>query len=473
MKTGIKSKLSAVAKAINAELRGGDVEFTGVQTDSREVNPDNLFLARKGEDSDGHSYISQAVKAGAVACIVEKQWINSNELNTPALVVEDSSQALFDLARFWREKLNCPVICITGSNGKTTTKELLAHVLAKVIGQGTASIKSFNNHVGLPLTILSASREDRWLVLEAGMNHSGELKVLGGVAKPDIAVVLNVAEAHRGYFNDVSEIADAKCELLSEVKSDGTILINTDNLELVKGFDRIKNKIPKTTAVLSFGGSEKSDFAFSDVKNEGFSGVSFSFRFRQGSYSVKVPLLGAHNAYNACACLALAHIAFSDQKLEKFCSALADATSASMRLQIEKVGTVSFVNDAYNANPESVKAAINAVASIAGKGNFGVVLGDMFELGSEAARLHQEIARHAVDNGCKFLIMLGDFAGDVVAEASSHGLKDSFACKEIDEVIKLLSGGEIQADLVLVKGSRAMAMERVIKEYKEKIERNN
>ncbi|GAG86401.1 unnamed protein product, partial [marine sediment metagenome] len=207
------------ARAVSDAPSEGELSFTAVCTDNREAVKNSIFFARTGEQTDGHRFIEAAVSSGATACIVSDSWANSADAktlinkmpDTVFLAVKDTTIAFGDLARWWRQQLNVPVIAITGSNGKTTTKEMVRHALEQLVGAGTANEKSFNNHVGLPATILKASRSDKWLLLEAGMNHAGELRYLASIAKPSVAAVLNVGPVHLEYFSSLSVIADAKC----------------------------------------------------------------------------------------------------------------------------------------------------------------------------------------------------------------------------------------------------------------------
>ena len=254
----------------------------------------SAFFARRGERQDGHQYVEEAFRRGAGVCVVEQSWDSSRLDQTAAgslIKVADCTEALGRLASYVRRKSDVPVIAITGSCGKTTTKEICRSLLSSVLGPGTASIKSYNNHVGLPLTLLNASDDSRWFVLEAGMNHSGELDYLGAIAQPDVAAVLNIGPVHLGHFHSLSEIADAKCELLKHLSGQKKAVVLQGDRELEQGLRRSKQAGSEFEQV-SFALDQDADYVAREIEREGERSTRFKLLNRGEEVSVLLPYLG-------------------------------------------------------------------------------------------------------------------------------------------------------------------------------------
>lgn len=451
-----------------------EVMCSGVQVDSRLVNEGNLFIARPGENSDGHEFLSQAFASGAVAAVAERSWIEtaagSEELKTlqgkyssqpwVVFVVDNSTTALGELARSWREHLAIPVVAITGSVGKTTARQLIQAVLESNFGSGTASEKSHNNHIGLPMTILRASVGDRWLLLEAGMNHQGELRYLGAIARPDVTVLLNAGPVHLEFFESVAAIADAKCELLAETSPQGLALLNGDDEEIIAAAERLAN-VHSLPRVEYFGLSGDFFASASDIVLDDLARPSFVLRVRGESELLRLGLYGSHNVYNALAAAAVACSLDPGLSLKSIVGSLSQVHSPEMRFQVENIAGKLIINDAYNANPVSVKASLEAANVLANGRRLAVVLGDMLELGSQSEDLHRQIGAVAGRLNIAALICIGQYAERTVEGALAAGAKRAFAAENIEQGLSLLST-LMDTEIVLFKGSRGMALEKMI-----------
>lgn len=473
-----KESIQKTAEVFSATILGGnDAQINeglieGVCTDSREVKPGMLFVARKGEDSDGHQYLEQAFASGASACVVANDWSETNQKDYPGvlLCVDSPTESFQTLAKNWRGRFQFPVIAITGSNGKTTTKEILKTVLHESVGKGSANIKSYNNHVGLPQTILDADLNQNWLVLEAGMSAKGELSQLTAIANPDIAIALNVGPAHLEFFETLADIADAKCEIFSHLRGDAKAIIGCDDAELVAAYQRSLPQTGEARKTVTFGLSAEAHFRATNISLVGEQGASFDVCSEEEVVSANLPLFGKHNVLNALAAVAAAKSAFPELKLEVICKALKLAIGPPMRLEPIRVSGVTILNDTYNANPVSMKSGVETAAELAGDGRFGLIIGDMLDIGPNHQKMHREIGELAGSLGAEIVIALGDNASNVIEGAKGSGVSEvviaSSATQAVDE---FLSRGGGALDVVLVKASRDMKLERVVEELKERL----
>jgi len=363
------------------------------------------------------------------------------------------------------------VIAITGSNGKTTTKEILSGLLSDLVGEGVASHGSYNNEVGVPLTILAAGKDASWLVLEMGMNHPGELTILSKVGVPDAAVILNIAPAHIGNFDSIAQIADAKCEITAGLKDGGALVIPDFDNNLSASLERKKDLgSQKNLNKLYFGSSDgEVAVGLSKITSAGIKGIEFQIEVNEESQMVTLPLLGEHNAYNVAAAVAVISHFFSVE-LEKIVQSLARAKGARMRLEVREYQEALVINDAYNANPTSVEAAFKALSSF--KEPLIVVLGDMGELGEQSADFHKEVGRLASKLSPALLVAVGDFSEDIIGGARSAGLERAGRLVAISsgesnvdnisrDVLSEISIAE-QKPVILIKGSRAAGLEQVV-----------
>ncbi len=472
-----KFSFSQLVEAVDGIKVFGDPdrEIHGVQTNSREVQPDCLFVARRGLVTDGHKYLEDAVDRGASALIVDSLWLEQAKENDSLqsfsdslmVVVESSEEALLSLAAWWRGQLSCPVIAITGSNGKTTTKEILSGLLSDLTGKGVASQGSYNNEVGVPLTILAADKDVKWLVLEMGMNHPGELTRLSKVGVPDAAVILNIAPAHIGNFESVDQIADAKCEIVSGLKKDGILIVPSFDEVLRPALERLKKKQKYITLQFGTVGSGELAVSLSDISSSGFQGIEFNLSRKGESQKMILPLLGEHNAFNVAAAVTAICELFSID-LKEISESLPKVRGAKMRLEIEEFEKAILVNDAYNANPRSVEAAFKTVESF--QSPLIIILGDMGELGEKSEEFHQEVGRKAAQLSPMLLVVSGSFSKAILEGAEQNpgqGRRVSIAVGEDSpEAIsqEVLSEIAIARDrpVILVKGSRSAGLERVV-----------
>ena len=440
-------QLSAASLAMHGSLIGDDSAFDCVGTDSRAVRPGQLFVALKGERFDGHDYAEQALAQGAAGVVLEKNTANL----APAIVVEDSYLALGQLAAHWRAKFAIPVVAITGSNGKTTVKEMLSAILAVKAG-GMASIHAtvgnLNNHIGLPLTLLKLRDSHQYAVLEMGMNHLGEIAYLSDLAKPTLALINNAGTAHLGELGSRDKIAQAKGEIFAGLAANGVALINAD--EDYAAYWRALNAGKK---ILTFAMDQAADVQASYQERAGDCMVNL--RTPAGEVDFVLPVMGVHNVRNALAASAAAYaLGVSNADIA---TGLAGFSAVKGRLQNKMaIHGARLIDDTYNANPDSMKAAIDVLANQTGEKI--LVLGDMGELGTDAARLHREIGQYAKAKGLKQLYCLGELSLEMV-----HGF--ALGARHFDDAALLAEAIKPQLSAqvtVLVKGSRFMKMERVV-----------
>ncbi len=441
--------LSEAAKALGSTWVGEDVLFTAVGTDSRSVEKSQLFVALKGEKFDGHAYAAQALAQGAAAVMVNQ---SANLSGLTALVVEDTYQALGQLAAFWRGKFSVPVIAITGSNGKTTVKEMVAAILRAEAGQCErvlATVGNLNNHIGLPLTLLKLREHHDYAVVEMGMNHRGEIRYLTQIGKPDVVVINNAGNAHLGELGSYEAIAEAKGEIIEGLADHGIAVLNADD----RFFDYWKN-LAQGKKMFSFGLQTGADVcAAFQLKADG---SDITIKTEQGDVDVSLAVPGEHNVMNALAATA-ATLAL-DVPLSQIKVGLENFHGAKGRLQVvQGAQGARVIDDTYNANPMSMKAAIDVLRSVTGR--HILVLGDMGELGSDAEQMHREIGAYAKNVGIEMLYTLGEMSAQISA-AFGQGAKHF---QEVGLLVEDLKKNMVENATVLVKGSRFMAMERVVK----------
>ncbi|HPX88641.1 MAG TPA: UDP-N-acetylmuramoyl-tripeptide--D-alanyl-D-alanine ligase [Methylophilaceae bacterium] len=438
--------LSEAAAAIGGSLIGADVRFASVGTDSRDIARGQLFVALKGDHFDGHDYLEQAMNQGASAVLVSE-----DKGVTPAIVVNDTCQALGKLASFWRKKFTAPFVAITGSNGKTTIKEMLVAVLANHAGGAEkihATVGNLNNHIGLPLTLLKLRAHHRYSVLEMGMSHLGEIAYLADIAKPDVAVISNAGTAHIGEVGSRSNIAQAKGEIFSGLTGDGVAVINADD-----DYADYWKSLNTNRKIVTFGLNANADVSATFKEKSGACHVQLTTKMGQADFMLNA--LGTHNVRNAlAACAATVALGIS---IKEIADGLSQFHAVKGRLQ-RKLGVnhTLVIDDTYNANPDSMRAAIDVLAKLSGKKI--LVLGDMGELGSDAPRMHAEIGAYAKAADIEVLYCFGELSQ---AAVNSFGV-GARHFSHIDTLIDALLQEMRQGDSVLVKGSRFMKMERVV-----------
>ncbi|NOU40263.1 MAG: UDP-N-acetylmuramoyl-tripeptide--D-alanyl-D-alanine ligase [Methylotenera sp.] len=439
--------LSEAAIALNAKRVGADVQFDSVGSDSRNVKAGQLFVALKGENFDGNTFADEAIKKGAAAVMVSDSAVEVE----PALLVQDTRLALGELAKYWRSKFDAPVVAITGSNGKTTTKEMLAAILS-VAARGSdkvhATYGNLNNDIGVPLTLLKMHASHKYAVVEMGMNHLGEIDYLTHIAKPNVAVINNVGSAHIGELGSRANIALAKGEIFSGLQADGVAVINADSEYAADWLALNTNR-----KVVTFGLSQQADVTANYQELQGVSLMNLDTP--NGRVEFKLKVQGAHNISNALAASTAAFalgVSNADiaQGLENF-----SGVYGRLELKAACHGAL-LIDDTYNANPDSMRAAIDVLAKYAGEKI--LVLGDMGELGSEANNMHAEIGAYAKAAGLTTLYCLGKLSIEMV-KSFGVGAQHFSSPEEIAEAVlpQLTS-----STTVLVKGSRFMQMERVV-----------
>ena len=443
--------LSEIAKVLNGRLIGEDVRFAGVSSDSRKPAAGNLFVALRGNNFDGFDFVDSAFEAGAVAALVNSDSYRRVQTQCPMVLVEDTRIGLGQLASYWRSKFDIPLVAITGSNGKTTVKEMLASILRLTAGNPDAVLATkgnLNNDIGMPLTLLQLNAAHRYAVIEMGMNHSGEIDYLTRIAAPDVALINNASGAHLEGLGSVEAVAQAKGEILAGLSAHGTAVINADD-----AYAEMWRALAGAHQLLEFGMSPDADV--NGTWQPTADGIHLDVTAPQGMFAAEVHAYGEHNALNALAATAAASAL--NIPLEKIAAGLERFGAVTGRLQHKTAQNgAKLIDDTYNANPASMRAAIKVLAQTGGKRM--LVMGDMGELGSQAAQLHAEIGTEARRAGIERLYALGRLSSHAVREFGEGAMHF-----ENIEDLQAVLGREVNANCcVLVKGSRFMRMERVV-----------
>ena len=423
-----------------AKRVGENITVTGLSTDTRTIKDGELFVALKGPNFDGHDFIRTAIEKGAVACLVQ------NKVNTDAVVTKDTHQALGLLAKAWRKKFKKIVIAITGSNGKTTVKEMIASIISQ--NQSVmATHGNLNNDIGVPLTLFRLNKDYDAAVVEMGANHLGEISYLTSITLPDIAVITNIGSAHLEGFGNIENTAKAKSEIFQGLAESGTAIINADDT-----FFNEFTKATKKHKVLSFGMND-ADVTCTSESNS--TGSLLRVSTPKGGCNIELKLLGSHNVMNALAAIA-ASIA-AGIPLEQIVKGLEILKPVNGRLQIKQgINNSIVIDDTYNANPTSLNAALNVLRDFSGK-HF-LALGDMGELGKDADSLHIDAGRYAKESGVDSIFSYGKIAEKAAKEFGSNG----YCYDKHEDMIDALRN-ELSSDItLLVKGSRSMHMENVV-----------
>lgn len=445
-------RLSEAAFALGVEHAGGNPLFTSVGTDSRTVKPGQLFIALRGQHFDAHHYIGAARAAGAVAVVTDVEGAMLAPVDMPRIVVNHTHTGLTQLAYAWRSRFTGPLVALTGSSGKTTVKEMLAAILREITdGAVLATRGNLNNEIGVPLTLLELRETHRCAVIELGMNHAGEISRLTRLARPDVALINNAGRAHIEYLGSEEAIARAKGEIFEGLFSDGTAVISADD-----HYASLWKELSNKNKYLSFGIIQPADITASYELNAQSSTMDITTPAGTVRATVNAP--GLHNVRNALAACAAAFAL--DVPLEAFAAGLATYAGVKGRLQRKSAhGGATLIDDSYNANPESMCAAIDVLARA--PGTRLLVLGDMGELGERAAACHAEIGEYARRAGIDELYATGEAAMNMVA-AFGAGARHFPRIDELLPAVKKRLGPDTT---VLVKGSRFMQMERVVEAF--------
>lgn len=439
--------------------------FPGISIDSRIISDTDLFIAIKGKIHDGHSFIEDLISRGVCGFLIN----NKNKEALPisdfkkkeitCVCVPDTIKALGDLALFRRKQTEVSVVAITGSNGKTTTRAMTTSILKQRFNI-LATIENFNNEIGLPLTIFRLERDHQWAVLEIGMNHLGEIKRLAQICAPDVGVITNIGPVHLEGVGSIKGVLHAKGELLDEIKPDGMTVLNVDDQRT----DYLVSRA--STKVLLFGLSEKAVVRGESVKQHNF-GTTFTLTIPTGTVSIKLGIPGDFMVSNALASAATGYLL--GLTVEEIKSGIESFKPVWGRMNIIKTKRgIHIIDDTYNANPDSMKAAMSVLRSLKGKKRGFFVAGDMHELGDQAELMHKMIGFLSAGSSITQLYVSGKYA-EVVAEGALQGDMDSrniFTGSKV-EILENLTESLYSGDWVLVKGSRKMGMENIVKGLEE------
>ncbi|WP_110112014.1 UDP-N-acetylmuramoyl-tripeptide--D-alanyl-D-alanine ligase [Bacillus sp. CGMCC 1.16541] len=449
----VKTVNEISAMLLGSELKNNsEVKIEGVSIDTRTIKENNLFIPIKGENFNGHQFIKKAIENGATATLWNKDEPNPPE-DIPVICVDDTLKALQMLAEAYRHQLKVKVVGITGSNGKTTTKDMVEAVLSTTY-KVLKTEGNFNNHIGLPLTLLRMKEDTEIAILEMGMSSRGEIEFLSQLAKPDVAVITNIGESHLQDLGSRDGIAEAKLEIVSGLHEDGKLIYTGDEPLLVS---RLKDKSIKT---VTFGQSETLDLYPISVEQQE-SGTRFTIN-KQQDQLFYVPVLGQHNVHNALAAIAVGR--YFDLPFHKIAEGLKNLRLTSMRMEVQKTSSgLTIINDAYNASPTSTKAAIQLLKDMDGYEKRIVVLGDMLELGDQEKEFHFEIGEFIDPTYVDYVFAYGPLSTYII-----EGAKQAFASERIahfddkEMLAKELKAVVSSRDIIVVKGSRGMKLEEVV-----------
>jgi len=448
--------LSQIAQFAGAPLSSGDggVVIDRIVTDSRTIRPGELFVALRGENFDGHDFVESVATSGAAGALVDHGW-KGNVSNKFALIrTTDTLLAYQKIAANYRRSLTLKVLAITGSNGKTSTKDFAASVLARKF-RVTKTEGNFNNHVGLPRTILEASSRDEVAVWEIGMNHPGEIAALSDIAAPDVAIITNIGVAHIEFMGSREAIAREKAALAEAVGPQGTVILNAD--------DPFSKEIAaRSRAKVMFAGTENATVRATEIRQTA-DGSEFTILEGAHRCRAQLPVPGLHMVQNAL--LAVAAGRAFGLSIEECAAGLAVAPLTKARLQIKQIGGLDFLDDSYNANPDSMKAALRTLVELDTEGKRVAILGEMRELGAESERGHREVGETAATLEVDHLITIGAAAETIAKGARAAGLRNVSSVSSTREAADLLGDIAAPGDLVLIKGSRAAKTEEVIEQF--------
>ncbi len=435
--------LAILADVLHASLVGKDAVFTGVSTDTRTLKPGDLFVPLKGPRFDGHAFLAEAIAAGAAGVLLDRA------ISTPLahVRVDDTRRALGDLATFWRQQFSMPVIAVTGSNGKTTVKEMIASVMSET-GAGCVTRGNLNNDIGVPLTLVRLRSHDRYAVIEMGMNRRGEIEYLSRMARPTIAVITNAAEAHLAGLGTVKDVALAKGEVISGLANDGVAVINADD-----AFCHLWKELASPRKCITFGLGYGADVTARYKAHA--RGSAIHLKTTQGEIDMRLPLIGRHNVMNALAATAASLV--GGASLQQVRAGLEKLEAISGRLELkEGISGARVIDDTYNANPGSLAAGLQVLKDFGGERV--LVLGDMAELGESADDIHRRVGELASQIGVNRLFGLGKLSRFAVKSFGKGGKHFDDAQAMIEALIDCM-----HSDMtVLVKGSRLMQMEQIV-----------
>jgi UDP-N-acetylmuramoyl-tripeptide--D-alanyl-D-alanine ligase len=456
----MKLPLSRVAEILSAN-RITSIDPTAVATgysiDSRTIRPGELFFAVKGEKMDGHDFVTQAFGNGAVAAVVSKERLGTvtPHVAPPTFIpVDDTLHALQNLATAVRQLWAKPLIAVTGSAGKTTTKEAIAHVLASKFNV-YKSAGNFNNHFGLPLMLLKLEPDHDVAVVELGMSHAGEISELAKIAQPNVGVVTNVAPVHLEFFNSIADIARAKYELIQSLPINGTAVLNGDD-EYVSQFGRdFQGK------VVTYGVGPTALVRAENFEARGEQGSAFDVLVDGFRERVSLPLVGKHNVSNALAAVAVG--LERGLTLREAVSQLASLAPTDKRGEVVRFGNITVINDCYNSNPKALAAMVDALAAMPARRRI-VVAGEMLELGPQGEEMHRAAGRHIAEQKIDFFLGVRGLAQSMVDSAKQAGIHAEFVASAV-EAGQWLATNTHDGDIILLKASRGVKLEKALEAW--------
>ena len=440
-------QMSELAQSVHGRIQGGDALFSSVSTDTRSIQPGALFVALSGPNFDGNAFVSRAAEKGAVGALVREDAANAP---LPTVAVDDTRAALGSLAATWRGKQQAKIYAVTGSNGKTTVKEMLASILA-LEETGIATAGNLNNDIGMPLTLLRLRQGDVYAVLEMGMNHAGEIARLTDIARPDVALINNAAAAHLEGLGSLENVARAKGEILQGLGADGIAVLNADD-----AFFPLWKELAGARRIISFGLADAADVSVSIASSQSraLAGERMRMRTPRGEVDIRLPLPGQHNVMNALAAAAAALA--GGASLEQIRQGLENMQPVAGRLVVlTDVNGATILDDSYNANPASMAAALDVLAGYPGEKI--LVMGDMGELGEDSLEQHEQIGVLAKSKGVDRLLAVGEQSRLAVEAFGGGG-------RWFEDQTILLAALQPRLNndtAVLVKGSRASRMDRI------------
>lgn len=441
-----------IVAATDGVLLCGDdsIAINTVTTDSRKAQEKTLFIPLIGERQDGHTYIGQAIEAGAV-CLTQNDYSGEGTV----IKVRDTKKALGDVARYYKEMYPIKSVAITGSVGKTTTKDMISAVLSEKYNTHKTP-NNFNNDIGVPLTMFGIEKEHDMAVIEMGMNHFGEIEYLQSIADTDCAVISNVGMSHIENLGSREGIFRAKMEIAKHYTRDNTLIINGDN-------EFLKTLTDTQYEVIKFGMDKSNDIYAKDIKNLGLMGVEFTAVYSGGEFAVVVTQPGVHNVYNALSAIAVGlHFGVSEAECAR---GLKNCQYTASRLEVSDFGGVEVINDCYNSSPDSVRAALKVMCESTKQKKIAV-LGDILEMGEYARDAHYELGRDVYQNGIDILITAGDNAKELARGAIEAGMENVISFDTTDELKEKINGLIDNKSCVLIKASHGMEFAKLVDEIK-------
>ncbi len=448
-----KITVNEIALATGGELfcKDKNTTISSVSIDSRSISEDTLFVALKGEKTDGHDYIEKAYENGAVAVLCEKK-IDSQK---PFIVVENTQKALGELAKYYKKKFKIKTVSVTGSVGKTTTKDMIFSVMNTQY-HTLKTEGNFNNELGLPLTIFKLNKSHEAAVLEMGMSAFGEISYLADIAKPDVAIITNIGMSHIENLGSQEGIFKAKTEICENFNKDNLLIVNADDKYLKKALEF------KGFNVIGYGIETQCDYMARDIENLGLEGTKFTTSIYNRDYRIHIKTPGVHNVYNALAAIICG--VWYNIAPNRIVDGIENFSLTAMRMSIEKVGSYTLINDCYNSSPDSVKAALKVLKTQ--NTRKVAILGDILEMGDYAKDAHYELGKEVVNNNIDLLITAGKNAKYIADGAKDAGVKEVISFDDTEALVENIKKLIKEDDSILIKASRGMHFEDVANKIK-------